>query len=181
MSFFHVSLPPPTLKIKNISPLIFTLCLTTLVIFENCTMQLKVLCKIPGSQLAKAEEVDFSTGVSLWNRSYFSTLSFANDPVAVDLPVAQMVCLCCTEDRSKTSWDLRPYETAQAEKPLWCSMDVHAHCMARREIWVFTSCCAKLCFLELCFPELCFPELLWVQNLFSFSAQCFGFFSLLHN
>lgn len=54
LNFFHLSLPPSILNIKNICFLVFTLLLAALVIFENCTLQSKVLCKMPGSQSTKA-------------------------------------------------------------------------------------------------------------------------------
>lgn len=58
--------------------------------------------------------------------------------------------------------DGKALQNAQGRKHPHCTVDVHAHCRARRDIHVFTSHCAKLCF----------PELLWVQNLLSVSAPC---------
>jgi len=70
---------------KKICPLIFTLCLAALVIFENCTMESKVLCKIPGCQSAKVSAVHFSTG------ALYETGHILPDKV-LQMIVLQLIC-----------------------------------------------------------------------------------------
>lgn len=114
--------------------------------FENCTMQPKVLCKMPGSQSFKAGEVDFSTG---WVGWYERGHIFPHK--VLQMILLQLICQLhrwCASAALKTA-QICPETYVLKRLPKLKSIciatvDVHAHCMARRKIWVFTSCSAKL-------------------------------------
>lgn len=141
--------------------------------FENCTMQPKVLCKMPGSQSFKAGEVDFSTGGR--GGGYKTGHIFPHK--VLQMILLQLICQLhrrCASDALKTA-QICPETYVLKRLPKLKSI-----CIA---LWM----CMHTAWQEgksgSLHPALqnCFPELLWVQNLFLVSARCLGFFSLLHN